>query len=235
MLGIVVITYNNAKFLPKQAELLKRFCKDEYELIVIDNSTEKEAIEAIRYIATDINKFKYFKTKASSSNGSDSHAFAANLSYHLLKDKYDTFLYLDHDCFPVKEFSVNEILLTSVMAGVGQPKSKVYPWPGLLFFRNTEEMKPLIDFSPNLEHGLDTGGNLYKVIEHFGYHNVNMLTEHYEQNNSFTKGQYQYYSMMCNETFMHFINGYGWNESPDNEERLNSLLNILESKTCVAP
>lgn len=232
MLGIVVITYNNADFIRRQAELFKKFCKDEYELVVIDNSTKQEAIDAIKYVATDINKFRYIKTKASSINGSDSHAFAANLSYQMIKNDYDYLFYVDHDLFPTKEFSVIDILGDKLFAGIGQGKEKLYLWPGCLMIRNILFFKENnIDFSPNIPLGLDTGGNVYKMIDMFGKDSVVHFNEMYEQNPQFTKGMYQHYSVINEGMFIHFINGSGWNPSPDNQERINSLFNILESKT----
>ena len=105
--GIVIITYNQPDLLPRQLDCLQRFCKDEYKVLVVDNSTVLEARTAIKYHARNCS---YIRSKASATNGSESHAFAANLSYIKYKDDFDYLFWLDHDCFPFAQFSVAEIL-----------------------------------------------------------------------------------------------------------------------------
>src|SRR3990167_4752300 len=162
--GVVIIAYNNPDLIYKQILCLKKFCKDNYELVVIDNSTEQEAIDAIAY-KCQINNLRIIKTHASSKNGSDSHSFAANLSYHKLKDDFSYLFYVDHDLFPIKEFSVIEILKGKAMAGLGQQKNgNTYFWPGCVMWDNDiiQNCESKIDFSPTL--GMDTGGGLYKIM-----------------------------------------------------------------------
>lgn len=227
--GIVVVTYNNSALLKRQIELLKRFCKDRFEIVIVDNSTEEEEAQKILYYASEAETL-YMKTNASSKNGSSSHAFAANLSYLKLKDSYEYLFYLDHDCFPVKEFSVKEILSEKYLfAGIGQGKAKKYLWPGCFMFNNSKIQKELIDFSPNGEYRLDTGGNIYKCIDSYP-EAILYFNEVHEQNPEFNKSFYNFYSMINGEMFMHFINGSDWAKSKSNQERINSLLNILQKK-----
>jgi glycosyltransferase involved in cell wall biosynthesis len=223
--AVVIICYNNPRLLTPQIKLLRKYCTDKPKIIVVDNSTDQEAIDAIEYYCKQL-KVRRIKTKASSHNGSDSHSFAANVSYLMLKDKFDYFLYLDHDCFPVKPFSIVETLGKNLFAGIGQQKSKLYLWPGCFMFKTMEG----IDFSPSHEFGLDTGGNLYKLIE-ANPNKTLFFDEVYEQNPGYNKSIYSFYAMINKGTFCHFINGSNWNYQETNEERINSLLNILEYKT----
>jgi len=222
MLGIVIITYNCSKLLRKQIERIQKHCKDSYEIIVVDNSTNKQEIQAVKYISS-LYKVIYLKTDASSRNGSGSHAFAANVSWQKYGKSYSHFLYLDHDCFPIKDFSVSEVLGDKVIAGIGQQKSKTYLWPGCLMFKSGLD----IDFSVNHELGLDTGGNLYKIIEQ-APDDVIYFDEIHTENPEFTKNMYNFYALINDGMFMHFINGSGWNNVGNQEERLNSLINILD-------
>lgn len=230
MVGIVIITYNVHYLLLKQVELIRKFCKDEFKIIVIDNSSLSHEAKSIRYHALNLG-CEYIRTQASSVNGSDSHAFAANLSYNIVKNDYNYLFYLDHDCFPTKEFSVKEILENKVMAGIAQVKDKKYLWPGCLMIHNYPTIRDLVDFSPCHEFRLDTGGKLYKVIDFYGEENCLFFDEVHVQNKDFNKSMYNFYSDINNGMFMHFINGSNWNESNDNRERINSLLNILETLT----
>jgi hypothetical protein len=182
----------------------------------------KNAAQRIKYYC-GLNGITYLKSNSSSQGGSQSHSFAANLSQVVFGDSYELFFYLDHDCFPVKDFSVSETLGDlGLMAGVAQAKAQTYLWPGCLMFkRGIGE----IDFSPL--PGLDTGGGLYKLVNKHGDRIV-YFSEEYEENPEFQKGKYKFYSLINDRTFLHFINGSNWNNSNDHRERINSLINILK-------
>lgn len=223
MLGIVIITYNiPTDVFVLQLSCIKRFCKDWFEIIIVDNSSDKEKTQAIEYHSLK-RRLKYIRTQTESV-GSDSHAFAANFAYNELRTNYDYFLFLDHDCIPVKEFSVEEILEDKVMAGLGQQKTKLYFWPGCVMWDNNTILRSLIDFSTNSKHGLDTGGELYKVIEEYGKERCVFFDEVYHENPAFRSPPYNFYAMLNKGVFLHFINGSGWNGN--SEERINSLINI---------
>lgn len=226
--GIIIIAYNNSSLIRKQHECINKFCKDSFEIIVIDNSSDTTIAKEINYHC-EVLKITYIKTNASSVNGSSSHAFAANLSYLKLKDSFDYLFYLDHDCFPVKDFSVKEILGDKLFAGLGQGKLKKYFWPGCVMWNNSAIDKSLIDFSPNSEFKLDTGGNFYKAIDSYPEALV-FFNENHVQNPHFNKSFYNFYAMINDEMFMHFLNSSNWNGSAHNTERINSLINILNEK-----
>ena len=224
--AIVIITYNAHDLLLKQIECIRKFCKDQHSIIVVDNSTDSESIEAIKFYCNQ-QDVERIKTNASSKNGSESHSFSANLSYLILRDRFDLFFYLDHDCFPVRNFSVIEILSDTAFAGLGQEKSKKYIWPGCLLFDSTKIDESMIDFSPSHIHGLDTGGNMHTAISIYG---ANYFNEVYEQNEAFPTPPYNFYSMIHDYTFMHFVNASNWSGSENNADRINSLINILKQK-----
>lgn len=229
-LACIIITYNQSNLLRLQVECIRKFCKDKHDIIVVDNSTNKEDIEAIAYHAQDLG-CQYLKTNASSKNGSSSHSFAANIAYDKFGKNYEYNFFLDMDCFPVKPFSVIEILDSKVMAGIGQLKNgKTYFWPGCLMLQSFVGTSNLIDFSPNSEFGLDTGGNLYKIYESFPPASFVHFNEAYFENHNFTKTKQNFYMMIFDEHFLHFGKGSNWDNQPDHEERINSLINILTEK-----
>lgn len=266
--AILSVHYNNSSFIIPQIQCIRKFCTDpNYDIIIVDNSDTGNFHEAIKYHAERLGAI-YMKTQASSSNGSQSHAFALNTGFQKYKDDYKEFLFLDHDAFPIKEFSVSKSLLQNddgnlVIAGLGQGQAYKYFWAGCFAVdlatppsnpgkkvlkpigqwtqENVPEydnepilIKDLIDFSPNHELKLDTGGNLYKIIEAYGEKNCAFWDEKYCQNPNFTKSQYTSYALINNEMFLHCINGSGWNKAEANEERINSLLAILREKTGIA-
>jgi len=228
-LAIVIVVYNIPSLITKQIECIRKYCKDEHDIIVIDNSDIKEVYEAVEYYCQQAN-VRRIKTFSADKEGSNSHVFACNLSYQKLKDEYDMFFYLDHDNFPIKEFSVRGILEDKSMAGLGQGKSTIYYWAGCVMWDDKKTGKDIIDFSVNHELRLDTGGNLYKAIERCSIDNCKFFSEVYHENPHFKNSFYNFYAVI-GDTFMHFINASGWNPTEGNIERINSLINILTEKT----
>lgn len=224
MLGIVIVSYNVADLLPLQLDAIKAFCTDQYEIIVVDNSTDNDASEAIKYHARE---HLYYRTR-SLSTGSRGHAFALNFIYEKLRREYDYFLFLDHDIFPTAEFSVIERLSEFPLGGLAQQKSKLYLWPGYLFLKCSEF--EILDFSPCHDNKLDTGGRLYEEVESLAKDGrLIFVSEEYVENPYFKKLPYNFYSVI-DKTWIHFINASGWNKVADNEERINSLKNIVQRK-----
>jgi len=229
--GIVIIVYNiSSEIMILQIEAIRKFCKDDFTIEIIDNSTDIQVSTDIRYHCERLG-VNYKKTFAISLNGSQSHSFAANLSYQKLKDQFDIFLYLDHDCIPVLPFSVVEILgEEKVMAGIGQHEVNTFMWPGCVAWRNDKVDNELIDFSPCHELRQDTGSGLRKVIEKYGKENCIFFDEAYHQNPDFVDNRYGYYSMINGGVFCHCVNGSNWAASDRHEERINSFANIIREK-----
>lgn len=232
MVGIIIVVYNlSSEIFLLQTAAIRKFCKDEFTIEVIDNSSNLELAEQIRYHAEKLG-VNYTKTFASSNNSSDSHSFAANLSYQKVKDLYEFVFYIDHDVIPVKEFSVVEILSGGhVAAGLGQGAKKTYFWPGLVMIGLERIDREMVDFSPSSEFGLDTGGNLYKIVDAYGKDNCIFMNEAYCQNQYFNGHQNNHYAVLNNAMFMHFVAASNWHNKDKHEERINSLLNIAKEKT----
>jgi len=231
-LGVIIVVYNiSSEIFILQEAALRKFCKDDFTIEVIDNSTNLEMAEHIRYHAEQLG-INYIKTFANSQNGSDSHTWAANFAYQRFKDDFQYMLFIDHDCIPVREFSVVEILSGGhVMAGVGQGAKKKYMWAGMVMIANERIDKNIVDFSTNSIYNLDTGGNLYLVVEKYGEENCIFFNEAYHQNQYYNGVAYNHYAMLNNGMFMHFVNSSVWNPVENNEARINGLINIAKEKT----
>jgi len=224
---ICIVTYNiDSRVFLLQIEAIKRFCKDDFEIQVVDNSFKREKAKAIKY-HSDMNGISYKRTKSGSKNSSDSHCFALKFAWDTFEDKYDAFLFLDHDCIPVCPFSVLEVLGDKVMAGIGQGAAKKYLWVGCLLINASEIDRSLIDLNYSHEYGLDSGGNLYKVIEKYGEENVVFFDEVYCELDGF-KGKHGYYVLINNGMFCHWSNGSNWEGIARHDERTNVLLNITQ-------
>ena len=229
--ALVIITYNiSAEIMLLQVSAIKKLCKDEdFTIIIVDNSSDTDKAQDLCYHSRLLG-ITYHKTFSSSINSSDSHSFSANLSYQKLKDHFDIMAYFDHDLIPMREFSVMETLGDNVIVGLGQGAKKKYFWPGCVMFDNTKIDHNIVDFSPNNEFGLDTGGNFYRIIEEYGEDKCIFFNETYHQNPHFISTQYGHYAMINDGMFMHFIASSNWVGLEDNENRINSLLNIAREK-----
>lgn len=234
-LAIIIVVWNRSDLITTQVELLRRFCKDDdYEIIVVDNSTDMTKSAEVRNHANAIN-CTYIKTNTAL-HTSQSHAYAANYAYQSFKQSYEYMLFLDHDNFPIKDFSVKSILNGRVIGGVGQTKpTKTYLWPGCVLINNKLIDQSIVDFSTNSQLGLDTGGNLYKVLERHGLHNCVFFDQFEIKNALYDKIEWGAYNIQCTQpgdspcSFMHFLNASNWGGSQYNEERINSLMTILKN------
>jgi len=226
--GIIIITYNiETRLFLLQIECIKKFCTDNFVIEIIDNSTNIEIAEAIKYHSCILG-LNYNRTYAIIKEYSQSHSFAANAAYQKLKDYYDIIFFLDHDCIPVAPFSCDEILGEKLFAGVMQKKEKIYFWPGCFMFQNKMINAELVDFSVNHIHKLDTGGNLYQLIEYYGEGVCRFFSEGYCQNPEYS-GKYDYFSII-NDIFWHCIGGSNWFNIKNNDERINKFINAVTEK-----
>ena len=91
--------------------------------------------------------------------------------------------------------------------------------------------KDLVDFSTNSEFGLDTGGNLYLIIEKYEEISCIFFNESYHQNPDFVSKDYGHYAMINDQMFLHFVNGSNWNGKKDHQQRISSLINVVKEKT----
>lgn len=230
--AVIVITYNlSAEIFILQIKAIRKFCKDDFVIEIFDNSSNEEKAEHIRYHAEQL-EVNYYKTYSNSINSSDSHAFAAAFAYQKLKGDYSYFFFADHDLIPLQDFSVVDILSGGhVIAGLGQGAKKTYYWQGCVMFHLDGNDKDIIDFSPNGKYGLDTGGNLYKVIEKFGKENCIFFNEAYHENPYFHAIEYRHYATINNNMFLHIVNSSNWNGAERHEERINSMINVIKEKT----
>lgn len=226
MTGIFIITYNTPSdvFLC-QMEAIKKFCKDDGYIVEIwDNSSEEEFALAISYHCEN-RGVKYTRAKVGNLDPSRSHACAANMAYFVGSKIYDNFFFLDHDCIPIADFDVESELIGIMAKGIGQGAKKTYFWPGCFMFSGL--LGDYIDFTPNGQYGLDTGGNLYQMIDELPKEKFKFIGEEYRENPDYN-GKYNFYSVIDGR-FMHFINTSNWNRQEDNEQRINSLLGIAKN------
>lgn len=219
--GIIVIVFNlDKRVFNLQIESIKRFCKDDYTIEVIDNSTEPNEY--------NLEGLNYTKVDSPSLDPSHSHAYAANYAFKLLYNKYDYFFFLDHDCIPVKDFSVVSTLGNNIAAGVQQGFQVKYFWAGCFMFNKHRVKKQYINFNPIHRLRIDTGGTNYKIFKHNPKECI-WLDEVGVKNETIEDEFYYYYLMLDKGTFIHFINTSNWRGVPNTHERITSLIQITKN------
>lgn len=174
---IVVVAFNNADIIRYQYELIRKNIQDNYSYIVADNSTEpsvRAAIEQfcrgheISYISMPKDYLNYIGT-------SYSHAAVLNYLCRRVLSKRQPAItaFIDHDLFPIAQYSIAHHLVTQNVYGVLRERGAAwYIWPGMAFFR-TESISPAsLDFMPTQSDDaiyMDTGGsiwhNYYRTLE----------------------------------------------------------------------
>ena len=213
-IGIFVVAFNNSVFTERQIISLKKYIRNNFDLVYIDNSTIETDIENVckRYnVHYEKNEFNF-----DSSNPSYHHSHSLNYLYIKYKNYFDYFVFLDHDIFLMDYLDFNNY--KNNFTGVHQERfNQGYLWPGCLYVNG----RPDLDFTPC--PGFDTGGRLKDIIK-----NVKYIDELKYKNQHFNKSYYDFYSIIDNKWF-HFVNGSNWNNSNNHQERLDSLFAIYDS------
>lgn len=208
--GIITVTFNGAKLLEYQLKTLKKYCTDNYEFIIVDNSNNNNEMVKIKNIC-DENNITYIRTDINvyntNNNASNNHGLALNYVHEKLKNDFDYLLFLDHDLFPIKPFSVEEMLGHNIIGGCEQIIANTrYLWPGFMMFSKLEET---FDFTPSPP--LDTGGKLSgfinKNIDKVLFIDNKHVPIDLKLNNNF---MHEFYDDIHNGTFMHFIKASNW-------------------------
>ena len=170
-LYVITIAYNQARLIEKQIELVRLHVKDgSYVHIVVDNSPSGKARRQIREIC-ERERIRYVLVPMYIDKlichwifgYGLSHGAALNwMFYHFLKQQRPVrFALLDHDVFPMADYSFTDKLGERDFFGVERNrKSGWYVWPGWCVFR----FDAINDCHPNFlpyflrETFLDAGG-----------------------------------------------------------------------------
>lgn len=227
-LAIVIVAFNDSRLIAKQIDCFNLFCQDSYDIFIVDNSDIENASLCIKKL-TDENNCFYIRTNSLDKDFSVSHSSACNFAYSKLKEDYEYFLFLDHDNFPIKPFSVKLMLGKYKIAGIPQSRiDKIYFWAGFVMFNNKLIDSIDIDFSINREFGLDTGGNLYKLVNKLSCQDFHFFNEVHVPIPNFDFEENNTYALLANGRFQHNIKSSNWNNSPNHEYRINKLYEVLE-------
>lgn len=165
---IITIAFNNSFVVEKQINDISRMCSDNYIHLVVDNSSDLKIRTVIKEICEKNENVMYFELprwRGFKRGGSLSHGISINYVHKNVVmncDKISEIMLLDHDIFPLKTFSVNQMLGKQNLYGRKERREGMwYLWPGFAMYRKNIFEKEM-DFKPGC--GGDTGGNNWKII-----------------------------------------------------------------------
>lgn len=171
---IYTVAFNNEKVIDYQIKLMKKNFTDNYQHIIVDNSSDNEIAKKIKWICIDTDTM-YIRLPRNTLFSSQSHALALNYTYKNIIEKRwcKYFWFLDHDIFPIKKTSILSNLKKQKMYGYLLDKEKLEyarnAWtirPGFCFF--DKSISKIFDFRPIKSlfplYALDTWWKNYELI-----------------------------------------------------------------------
>jgi len=238
----VTIAFNNVFLIEQQIRLVKKYIKDEnYIHIIADNSDCKEKREQIKnlcqkenidYISLPFNWFQKMHIKACYA-----HGLSMTWIYHSiikkLKPRY--FGYLDHDIFPINNYSVVEKIQSQDFFGrlidrtpENFQKPLWYLWAGFCFFRFDKVKNLNLSFYPCVIDGvyLDTAGSVYlSLYKNYSpnelYLGAPLAEKYFREGNNYHSDLLHF----IDNDWVHTINGSNWKKVKDKDDFLKDFLN----------
>lgn len=236
---LFTVAFNNANFIEYQIKALKKNFVIPYRFTIFDNSNQEVCAEEIKKVCKQY-RCKYIKLPKQDSkiDVANSHGTALNWIWkkYMSQSSATYFGILDHDIFPIKPFNLKSYIEGQQLFGyvrkseenVFIKQGRWYLWPGLLFFDGSYIKGKNLDFCPDWNHGLDTGGKNYFTI----YKNIKLdkikTTSPKEVKIDSTCGAYWggYEEFDCG--WIHMWNGSGYTHSEKWKEKYNNFICILD-------
>lgn len=235
---ICTVAFNNLELIQYQHRLLKKFVQDDFQYVIIDNSTEKVKSEAI-YDFCRTEGISYVKVPQNLLNfvgGCYSHATAVNYFYRrVLKfRKPEIFTLIDHDLFPIKTVTISSYLEKQPFYGpIRRRGDSAWYLSAILSIFNYKWTTATgrFDYMPVTVNGqyLDTGGGNW--FPYYSKIDSNSLESPKDEFEKFREGDCYHgdvFEFLDNRTFIHTINGSCWKKIADGKpEFIRSYLDRI--------
>lgn len=242
---LVVVAFNNERLIRMQIERLKKYSVENFQLLITDNSSDEQIAAKIQTICY-AEKVSYIRVpRQRLFRLSDSHGIALNWVYYQIirKTNFDIVGFLDHDIFPVKQFTISAILGHRNMYGVkhyavhennkdvwdSTTPDLWYLWPGFTFFRLKYIRKMKVDFMPMFLGNVyfDTGGSNWKhIYSNTGADDAGFASWDQVKIGDGQVRQYDYVELI-DASWVHMINGSFWKNNEDYSDILNGKMRFI--------
>lgn len=247
-LYVITVAYNHVWLIEKQIELVKQHVKDKsYRHVVVDNSPNKSARKHIKEIC-EREKVGYVPVPMFVDKliwhglfgYGLSHGAALNwMFYHFLKQQKPVrFALIDHDVFPMEDYSFIDKLRDRDFYGVERNReSGWYVWPGWCIFRfdAINDCRP--NFLPYYLNGtfLDAGGgNFPRFYGRYDLSSVEfapVVTKRIRHSKELSTYNDIYHGdcvQLIDHTWLHLINGSNCARIPGKAALVNRMIEDLE-------
>lgn len=244
---ILLFTFNRPDILENQVKSIKKYLKNDHEIIVIHDSRNYEYFDDFSEITEKLDLKLYHRNSEPGRSPSQYHADTIQWAYDsVVKDycKDDIVVFLDHDMFLIDDLDIIKFMENYDIVGCLQNRNQIkYVWPGLFIFKEKSLRDIEFDFDPQVVNGLalDTGGGTYKLLQDkklkFRDSGV-VYPDEYKglslKDPNVTNG-YDY-ELHLDEKFLHFRNASNWhtnfNVSDENKTIVldKIMKDILEDK-----
>lgn len=178
----IVIAFNKPWAIDYMIRLWERFSED-CELVVVDNSSDREARQEIRQLCKQAGIGYVGLPRNFEWSPNRNHGIAINWTLRniLMLTNPDVFLVLDHDMFPLRPFSVRGHTSNQPYYGYLWPDAAIWNlWVGFATFDWRQLRNYTMNFNHNPRLGLDTGGmNWADIYSRFGRSGMSFCTIRY--------------------------------------------------------
>lgn len=248
-LYVITVAYNHVRLIEKQIELVKRHVRDKnYLHVVVDNSPKKKVRQQIKEICkreqvgyVPVPHFIDMLICHKIFGNGISHGAALNwmFYYFLKRQKPVRFALIDHDVFPMEDFSFLDKLGERDFYGVERIReSGWYLWPGWCIFR----YNAIVDSHPNFlpyylnESYLDAGGGNYPRF--YGRYDLKIVefplvvTKRFRHSSGLKAYNDIYHGdclQLIDSKWLHFINGSNCAKIPGKEKLVDKMIDNIET------
>lgn len=182
---IITHSYNRHDFIEIQDKTFKKFLKDDYEFVVFNDAPDPDGEFAINLMCQMLNirciripqnihtkPYLYRFPGEHYPNANTRCADVVQYSLDELGFKHNGLvMIIDSDMFLIKQFSIEEFMKNTSLAGVSQSRGHVsYLWNGLVFFNmNNLPNKREMNFNCGIVEGqpTDVGGYLHYYFKQY--------------------------------------------------------------------
>lgn len=238
------VSWNSPKLIKYQIALFKKFCKGNFRQIICDNSTDENSVKEIKSIC-EKNDVTYIRVldRHIPYGFSNSHECALNWIYeNVIKKRCTDFAFLDHDCFPVKEFEASEILKDTPVWGWQQerPSGLWYLWAGFAFFKwetvkniklNFHRYKLFGFISLKGKNWVDTGSANWKCLySKLDKEKVKKCETHFVSiNPQLPVSEYNSYQTFDNGNWLHIFDGANRLTNKQKQIKIQTVYCLLDN------
>ena len=247
-LYVITVAYNHIRLIEKQIEMVKRHVTDKnYLHVVVDNSPNKKARRQIKeicererggYVPVPLFIDKLICHRIFGNGISHGAALNWMFYYFLKQQKPVRFALIDHDLFPMEDYSFIDKLGERDFYGVERIKEHGwYLWPGWCIFR----YDAICDCHPNFlpyylrESYLDSGGGNYpRFYGRYNLKNVvfpSVVTKRIRQSKGLTAYNDIYHGdcvQLIDNKWLHFINGSNCAKIPGKDKLVNTMIDNID-------